>query len=232
MVTQMVKISPKAKRVYLQRYLLSKFVHFKKELELRDICCLFENQLWLEKKCQLDPNFLQKFGKDLESLSIIMKEFNFKTGTTDRAIDRFSSRINQTIPNLVLPKRNYSEAKRRCNGLFQLADAPPMGVPRRNVPPTARIGKGYRDKGSARDLAKDGSPSWQEVATHRGPIYHKGKRIQNVQANRSAATIAESIVRSVREYEKEQNTQSSPSSPKKAKRSKAEVLIQKIQDLI
>jgi hypothetical protein len=174
--------------------LLSKFVFFRKELELRDICCLFENQLWLEKKCQSDPEFAQKFGKSLEDLSILMKQFNFKTGTTDRAIDRFSKGIQQKLETLILPKRNYYEAKRIVNGQFSLQDSKPLGVAKKTVPPPVRIGKGYRDKGSARNLAKDGSPSWQEVATHLGPIYHKGKRIKNVQDISAAKCIKQSIL--------------------------------------
>jgi hypothetical protein len=190
----MVRISPKAKRIYLQRFLLSKFVYFRKELELRDICTLFENQLWLEQKCQSDPEFFTKFGRDLESLSVLMKGFNFKTGTTDRAIDQFARRILENLITLVLPKRNYLGAKKQCNGLFQLKDSKPIGAAKKSVPPPARMGIGYRDKGSARDLAKDGSPSWQEVATHRGPIYHKGRKIKNVSDNEAAETIAEFIL--------------------------------------
>ena len=189
----MIRISPKAKRIYLQRFLLSKVVFFRKELELRDLCCIFENQLWLEMKCQSDPEFLNKFGKSLEDLSVILKEFNFKTGTTDRAIDKFAKRLQNNLPDLVLPKRNYLEAKKRCNGLFQLTDSQSAGKLKYTVPPTARIGKGYRDKGSAKDLSKDGSPSWQEVATHRGPIYHEGKRIKDVQSHSAAETIANQI---------------------------------------
>lgn len=199
-LTMMVKISPQAKRIYLQRFLLSKFVFFRKELELRDICCLFENQLWLENKCQVDPEFQQKFGKDLESLSILMKEFNFKTGTTDRAIDKFAKKLEINLVDLILPKRNYKEAKTRCNGLFQLAESSPQGKTKKSVPPVSRIGKGYRDKGSAKDLAKDGSPSWQEVATHRGPIYHKGKIIHEIQDNSASEIIADSIFRNSRKH--------------------------------
>lgn len=196
-LSQMVKISPKAKRIYLQRFLLSKFVYFKEELELRDICCLFENQLWLELKCQSDPEFLKKFGKSLEDLSIIMKEFNFKTGTTDRALDQFSKRLRDNLETLILPKRNYLGAKTHCNGLFQLKDSQSPGKPKKSVPPTARIGKGYRDKGSAKDLAFDGSPSWQEVATHRGPIYHKGKKIEEISSNRIADLVKRGILDSL-----------------------------------
>jgi len=196
-LSQMVKISPRAKRIYLQRFLLSKFVYFKEELELRDLCCLFENQLWLELKCQNDPEFLKKFGKSLEDLSIIMKEFNFKTGTTDRALDQFSKRLKENLETLILPKRNYLGAKTHCNGLFQLKDSQSPGKPKKSVPPTARIGKGYRDKGSAKDPAFDGSPSWQEVATHRGPIYHKGIKIEEISANEYIEVNSRDLLRSI-----------------------------------
>ena len=198
-LTMMIKISPQVKRIFLQRFLLSKFVFFRKELGLRDICCLFENQLWLEMKCQSDPEFNKKFGKNLEFLSILMKEFNFKTGTTDRAIDRFSKKLEINLVDLILPKRNYYEAKKRCNGLFQLAESKSQGRTKKSVPPPSRIGKGYRDKGSAKDLAKDGSPSWQEVATHRGPIYHKGIRIYDVPDNDATKIIADAILLASRE---------------------------------
>lgn len=181
---QQVWISPKAKRVHLQRFLLSKLVFFRHEFVLRDLCCLFENQLWLEQKCLSDPVFSQKFGKSLEVLSKNLKEINFKTRKTDRAIVRLSEKLKTQVPELILPKRNYYDAKSRTNGLFQLQDPKPYGIASKMATPTARIGKGYRDKGSARDLAKDGSPSWQEVASHQGPIYHKGNLTNESQDNR------------------------------------------------
>lgn len=186
-IAQMVLISPKAKRIHLQRFLLSKFVHFKEKTELRDLCCLFENQLWLERKCLSDPVFCQKFGRDLESLSVILSEINFRQETTVRAIDRFSTRLQRELPELVLPKRNYLEAFKRLNGSFSLKDSKPLGRLKSTIPPKSRIGIGYRDKGSARDVAKDGSPSWQEVAAHRGPLYHKGKKYENLQDSETVA---------------------------------------------
>lgn len=181
MLQQQVWISPKAKRIHLHRFLLSKFCFKLEELTLRDICCLFENQLWLEQKCLTDFEFYQKFGTSLEEVSIILKEFNFRTKKTDLALRRLSKKLQESVPDLIIPKRNYKDTKKRLNGTYQLIDPKPYGVAKRKVTPTARIGKGYRDKGSARDLAKDGSPGWQEVATHQGPIYHKGKLINETQ---------------------------------------------------
>lgn len=39
-----------------------------------------------------------------------------------------------------------------------------QGIPLKEIKPKGYIGKGYTDKGTARNPAKDGSPSWQEVA--------------------------------------------------------------------
>jgi hypothetical protein len=187
---------------------------------MRDLCCLFENQLWLERKCQSDPEFLTKFGRDLESLSKLMKEFNFRTATTNRAIDQFSKKILQNLPDLVLPKRNYKQANSKCNGLFQLTDSIPLGKPKNTVPPLVRMGKGYRDKGSARDLAYDGCPSWQEVATHRGPIYHKGKKYENIQDNSGDGIISETIAGSILRRVSELTDKATSGGPEKTQRKK------------
>lgn len=196
-----VLISPKIKRVYLQRFLLSKFFHFKEEVDLRDLCCLFENQLWLEKKCQTDNEFLNKFGNSLEELSLILKEFNFKSETSNRAIDRFSIRLKNSLEDFILPKRNYKEAFKLCNGHFSLKDSLPLGIEKERIPPSARIGIGYRDKGSAKDVAFDGSPSWQEVATHRGPIYHKGKTYEELQNSGKPETLSREMLKFIRSIE-------------------------------
>lgn len=185
-IAKAVRISPKAKRVYLQRYLLAKFVYKQKDLLLKDLCCLFENQLWLEWKCYVDPEFNNKFGKDLETLSGLLKEFNFRTKITTRTFRKFAKRLQENLTEFILPVRNYEAARKQCNGLFQLEDSKPLGVSRKRIPPKTFIGKGYRDKGSAKDVAKDGSPSWQEVATHRGPIYHGGEPYEESKTNGSS----------------------------------------------
>lgn len=171
---QMVRISPKAKRITLQRYLLSKLVFEVEEFELRDLCCLFENQLWLEDKCYKDEEFSQKFGKSLEDLSIILQNLNFRVEFTPKALLKFKHKVKETLFEFLFPRRNFKTVASKYSGLFQFKDAESMGVSKKKLKPVARIGKGYRDKGSARNPAVDGTPGWQEVAAHRGPIYHKG----------------------------------------------------------
>lgn len=189
MITQFVRISAKAKRITLQRWLLGRLVFDTEEFSLTDLCCLFENQLWLERKVQTDPDFNQKFGKSLEDLSIIMKEINFKMEYSDRALLRFRNKVKE-MEDFVLPSRNYFSLRPTMKGLFSLEPSSPMGKSLKQIPPKARIGIGYRDKGSARDLAYDGSPKWQEVAAHRGPLYKNGVPNEEIPSGRTTTTVA------------------------------------------
>jgi len=47
-------------------------------------------------------------------------------------------------------------------------------VTHQKFPPKAYIGVGYKDKGSRRDSAYNGSPSWQEIATHESNLEREG----------------------------------------------------------
>lgn len=169
-----VRISKQAKRITLQRFLLTKVVYFTEDFGIRDLACLFENQLWLEHEVQTNPNFQQSFGQDLESLSVILKEINFRMEFTERSVRRFAMRIKQELEPFIFPKRNYPEIAKRYGSFYHLEPNSPLGKLVKLIPPKGRIGKGYSDKGTARNPAVDGSPSWQEVAMSRGPIYQKG----------------------------------------------------------
>jgi len=196
--TKMIKISSRIKRVFLQRYLTAKFCFFLEDCELRDLCCIFENQLWLERKCLSDEEFAIKFGKSLEDLSIILKQMNFRQGMTEKALRKFSRRLKDQLGPFILPKRNHKEAKRLCNGQFQFLDSFTQGIPKNSLPPKAYIGKGYRDKGTVRNIARDGSPGWQEVAMHRGPLYHKGRKLgENIKTISRAERISNAIANAI-----------------------------------
>lgn len=182
---QSVRISKRAKRITLQRYLLAKAIYFMEDFSLQDLACLFENQLWLEDKVHKDNQFAENFGKDLESLSIILKQINFRMEFTERSLRRFSIKLKQELEGFYLPKRNYQQTAKLYSGFYTLVQNSPLGKLTSSLPETSRIGKGYRDKGSARNPAKDGSPKWQEVAAHHGPLYHKGVKSEtNENVNR------------------------------------------------
>lgn len=192
MISSCVRISARAKRITLQRWLLGKICYETEEFNLTDLCTLFENQIWLERKVQTDPEFQSKFGKPLEDLSILLKEINFRMEYSDRALIQFRKRILENLKDFVLPKRNFSSLAPKLKGLFQLEPSSPLGKLIKSIPPTARIGKGYRDKGSARDLAYDGSPRWQEVAAHRGPLFKNGvPHEEELSSNRTAETTVQ-----------------------------------------
>jgi hypothetical protein len=47
-------------------------------------------------------------------------------------------------------------------------------------------------------MAKDGSPSWQEVAMHRGPLFHKGRKSdEEIEANSRAQQISNAIIEAI-----------------------------------
>jgi hypothetical protein len=166
-----ISISRQARRITLQRYLLSKLVLETWRFTASDLYALFLNQLWLEQKCARDSGFLQKFGRTLEVLSSLMKEINFRTDFTDRALRRFGTRVRNNLAELLIPKRNFRQVDRRYCGFVQPIDPTLRSLERRSKKlQKRRIGIGYRDKGTLKNLAVDGSPSWQEVATHHGQL--------------------------------------------------------------
>ena len=175
-----VKYSRKVKRVTLQRFLVTKVVIETEKVKLpEEILVLYDNQLWLEKKCSSDPDFKKKFGSSLEVLSKILKEINFSRGLSLQTLRLVSQKLRNQMEGFLIPLRNYQSTKSRFSGLFQLRAAQQPGVPKKSLPPKRQIGIGYRDKGTLKDLAKDGSPSWQEVASRDGQIKLAQQRIKD-----------------------------------------------------
>lgn len=129
-----------------------------------DILALFENQLWLERKCQTDQDFSKKFGNALREISSILKGVNLRRDLSIQSLRRISSEFHQNLEDFLVPTRNYKSFKSRFAGSFQILPAKQPGIPVGALPPRKVIGKGYGDKGTLKDEARDGSPSWQEVA--------------------------------------------------------------------
>lgn len=168
MEPKIIKYSKKMKRVSLQRYLVSKMINEHDKIRERDLLCLFDNQLWLERKCLSDTDFSEKFGKSLEDLSIILKKANFSQGVSIQTLKRMSLELKENLSGFYVNLRNYSSFKRRFDGHYHLHTLGSSKESNKHIPPKRFIGIGYRDKGTARDLALDGSPSWQEVASSGG----------------------------------------------------------------
>lgn len=179
MELQEVRYGRKLKRVSLQRYIVSKIVYEPHLITDQDLIVLFDNQIWLEGKCLKDHDFNKKFGKTLEVISILLKEVNLSKGLSPKALIRLSSRIRTRTDEFQVPARNYASYKARFSGLFSIVPAKQPGVPKKFLPPKKVIGLGYRDKGTMRDPGKDGSPSWQEVASRAGQLALVKRRVKD-----------------------------------------------------
>jgi len=168
-----VTISRRAKRITLQRYLLAKILYEKEKFNIADLGALFENQLWLERKCGTEEDFKKKFGRSLEVLSELLKLINFRVQISEKAINGFRKKLlDSELKDFIFPRRNFQSIRTQYGKFYQLSkEYSELYSKIRKVREVRRIGIGYRDKGTRKDPAKDGSPSWQEVALHEGEIY-------------------------------------------------------------
>lgn len=156
--------SRNVKRVTLQRFLVTKIAYFKEEVTFQDALVLYDNLLWLQDKCEQDEAFCSKFGSDLESLAKHLKSLRFNERAFPKTIEKLSSKLRVELKGFLYPKRNYLQIQNRLRNAYQFRNYKALGKPIDQLPPKTYIGKGYRDKGTARDPGRDGSPSWQEVA--------------------------------------------------------------------
>jgi hypothetical protein len=131
----------------------------------RDLLALFLNHIDLQEKADREMDFCQKFGSDLESVSIILKGINLTHGVSLRSLTVMSEKVKVVLSHYIVPRRNFEDFKLRFHNSYHLIFREPQGVPTDTLPPKRWIGVGYRDKGSAKDKAIDASPSWQSVAT-------------------------------------------------------------------
>ena len=160
-----ITIGKKVKRVGLQRFLLSKIAFEKDKVENRDILALFDNQIWLERKCLTDLRFSEKFETTLEVVSDILRDLNVGQGLSQKSLSRMSSKVKGSLSDFLFPLRNFAQMKSKFSGTYSLTLQYATGIPTKRLPPKAYIGKGYGDKGTAKKPEIDASPSWQAVAT-------------------------------------------------------------------
>jgi hypothetical protein len=164
MENSIVVIRSNVKRITLQRVLCSK-IAWRGEVTLEEIHVLFQNQLWLEQKCQTDGQFEKKFGRSLEDLSVFLKQANLSRGLTEGAVGLLGVKL-KTLTDFILPSRNLGQMELLIGKSFYTRPYKESGIPTKQLPPKKVIGRGYRDHGTARNSAVDGSPRWQEVASH------------------------------------------------------------------
>lgn len=159
-----VTIRNGTKRITLQRFLLSKIAYGKVFSEV-ELAALFHNQLWLQTKCSTDVDFQKKFGDDLESVTLFLKEANFSRGFTNRAADGLRQKLKAQPWDFLIPERNLPQLEAQLRNSIVTRWRRPAGVEINRLPPEKHIGKGYRDHGTAQRPEFDASPTWQEVAS-------------------------------------------------------------------
>lgn len=171
-LTCQLRYTKEVKRVTLARYLCGKVTHTPEEVTRIDLLILYDNFLYIQEIASKNENFREKFGDDLESLAKILKGFRLSSKTSSLDVRKLATQMEEKINKFILPKRNLSTVAGRCSKMFRVIPFTQLKE-KKKLPPKAYIGKGYADKGTARDPAVDNSPSWQEVAMQ--PIEEKPK---------------------------------------------------------
>lgn len=159
-----VKYSKSCRRISLSRLIVGKLLFTPRNVTLSELIILYDNQLNLERLAKKDPGFRKKFGSSLEELSLILSSTQISLGYPQRAINGLHVKL-KVLEEFAVPKRNLANLQRRSHDWVWLEISTSSGIERSRVPPKKVIAKGYTDKGSARNKAVDGSPTWQELAT-------------------------------------------------------------------
>lgn len=160
-----VVIGKSVKRISLQRFIVTKIVYFPDEVTERDLFALYSNQLYLQGKAQKEKDFQHNFGLSLELLAKELKSSNLTQGVSVKVLRGMGQRILKNLPDFLVPKRNFQDWNLRMSGTYHLIFSQSQDVETKSLPLKSYIGVGYKDKGSTRDKAVDGSPPWQEIAS-------------------------------------------------------------------
>jgi hypothetical protein len=125
---------------------------------------LFDNLLWCQDKASSDPQFQEKYGLHLKVLARILKENSVPEELTLRYLKQLGNSFLKNLEGFLWNKRNILPTEKQLKGRFEVRSGKQSGTPLSQLPAPTYIGKGYRDKGTAKKPWIDGSPSWQEVA--------------------------------------------------------------------
>lgn len=160
-----VKIRRGTKKITLFRFLTAKLLYDEDGLHLDEFIILFE--IYYDLLGQTDPSFSEKYGEwfnqTLHFFEVIAqgKSFPLKLKRNEK-IDKITSELFPVLPSKSAYFGLKGQRNLRNSYYIQLKDT----LPPAKVAPKSYIGVGYRDKGTRKKVAKDGSPSWQEVSAH------------------------------------------------------------------
>lgn len=162
-----VKLKKGTKRITLFRFLLAKLLYEaeREGLHLDEFAVLVS--LFYDLLDDQDPTFRRKYATDLERLVPLFSDLGKARSFPLRLrLERptMTALVNWVGP--ILPTQNSYfglKGNRELRNSFYIQFNDTLQLPARRQP--RFVGVGYRDKGTCRDNATDGSPSWQEVGS-------------------------------------------------------------------
>lgn len=161
-----VRYSKGLRKITCLRYICSKITYFPEKVQSADLIAVYDLLLWTQSKAASDPGFNKKFGRSLEVLSNILKNQRIDLRVSKESQARkLRKQFQKRLPEFLIPERNYSTVQSKMSGHYHLERSKLPGVELNKLPPEKYIGKGYSDKGTARNAAQDGSPTWQQIAS-------------------------------------------------------------------
>jgi len=175
-----VKIKRGIKRKTLFRFLLAKLMFEEDGLHLDEYLTLFSLYCDL---CDIeDEAFRLKyddwFSRHYRFFSELAKASTFPVRLNmENVTDVLLKQMSPLLPS----KQAYFGLKGQRNIRLGFEIQLNSNLPPVRIRPKAFIGVGYRDKGTRRDYAKNGSPSWQEVSCHNFELDRRAEEELDVQ---------------------------------------------------
>jgi hypothetical protein len=151
------------KVVTILRFLIAKLVYDEEGLHLDEYLALMESYIRL---CDhKDPTFVAKYGEWLITIHPFIASLAGIKVFPLLAKKRSPELEKVLAPLLPSPQAYFGyKGKKEIRHGFTISVRNPF-VPPAKLPPPRFIGVGYKDKGSRRNPALDGSPRWQDVAS-------------------------------------------------------------------
>lgn len=159
-----MKIVKGTKRMTLFRFLLAKATYEVEGIHLDEYIVLME--LYYNFLGNEDPCFLKKYGGSLKETTGFFEKLARITQFPVKVEVENSEELRNHLDPLLPSKSAFFGLRGQRNLRLSFAVSLNDHLFPPKVKPKSFIGVGYRDKGQRRDLAKDGSPAWQEVASH------------------------------------------------------------------
>jgi hypothetical protein len=112
-----------------------------------------------------DPSFKSKNRLQVTSLAMILTIFE-QTNYNITEIKKAVSASKMNLSEFMLSRRQRYALKKTFSSVRKSYSLRLRVFEKQHLPPKRYIGVGYKDKGSRKNIAFDGSPSWQEVASN------------------------------------------------------------------